>query len=88
VDLFPACGIVASLATLIAGLARPVGGAANAVLALAGLVPLVGWAIGITRLPPGSNAEVGLWLIALGSIAVLLGLVAELLYPQLTGHAA
>ena len=86
VDLFPACGAVASLATLVGGLVRPGRSLANVVVGIAGLVPLVGWAVGITRLPPGSNAEVGLWVIALGSIAVLVGLAAELLYAHLTGH--
>ena len=77
VDLFPVCGAVATLATLIGGL-TPWRWAANLVLALAGVIPLVGWAGGITRLPPGANAEVGLWLIAASSVAVLAGLSLDL----------
>jgi hypothetical protein len=77
VDLFPVCGTVATLATLIGGL-TPWRWAANLVLALAGVIPLVGWAGGITRLPPGANAEVGLWLIAASSVAVLAGLILDL----------
>jgi hypothetical protein len=49
------------------------------VLALSGLVPLGAWAIGITRLPPGSTFEIGLWLLAGGSVAVVLGPLLELL---------
>jgi hypothetical protein len=77
VDLFPVCGGVAAVATLVGGL-TPLRLPANFVLGLAGVVPLVGWAGGITRLPPGANAEVGLWLIAIGSVAVLAGLGLDL----------
>jgi hypothetical protein len=42
-------------------------------------VSLLAWAIGLTRLPPGSTFEIGLWLMGLGSVAVLLGLALELL---------
>ena len=78
VDLFPVCGAIGILATLIGGLASDGQRIANVVLADSGLVPLAGWAVGITRLPPGATAEVGLWAIALGSLAVLLGLAMEL----------
>ena len=77
VDLFPVCGGLAAVATLVGGL-TPLRLPANVVLGLAGVVPLVGWAGGITRLPPGANAEVGLWLIAIGSVAVLAGLGLDL----------
>ena len=77
VDLFPVCGGVAALASLVGGL-TPWRVPANVVLGLAGIVPLVGWAGGITRLPPGASAEVGLWLIAIGSVAVLAGLGLDL----------
>jgi len=69
--------------------AFPVLGAAAAVLALAsglvrrrwllvaivvvGVVPLVALLVGMTRLPPGSTREVGLWLIGAGSVAVASG---------------
>jgi hypothetical protein len=82
VDLFPASGAVAITATLAGGLLRAGRRAANAILAVSGLVPLVGWAVGITRLPAGASAEIGLWLIALGSIAVLVGVTVELMQPH------
>jgi hypothetical protein len=76
VDLFPVCGAVAALAALVGGL-TPWRVPTNVILGLAGVVPLVGWAGGITRLPPGANAEVGLWLIATSSVAVLAGLILD-----------
>jgi hypothetical protein len=45
----------------------------DVVLALSGLLPLIAWAVGISRLPSGSSAQVGLWLIAVGSLAIVLG---------------
>jgi hypothetical protein len=50
----------------------------NILLGLAGVIPLAGWAIGITRLPPGANPEIGLWVIACASVAVLVGLALDL----------
>jgi hypothetical protein len=81
VDLFPVCGGVATLAALIGGL-TPWRWPANLVLGLAGAIPLVGWAGGITRLPPGANAEVGLWLIAASSVAVLAGLSLDVAFGR------
>ncbi len=78
VDLFPACGAVAFVAALAGGLRHGWRRATNVVLGLAGGVPLVGWAVGITRLPPGANPEIGLWVIACASIGVLLGLALDL----------
>jgi hypothetical protein len=78
VDLFPACGALACVAALGGGLWRAARRPANVVLGLTGGVPLVGWALGITRLPSGANAEIGLWLIVLGSLAVLVGLGLDL----------
>src|SRR5437879_1595901 len=62
VDLFPACGLVAFVAALTGAFVWRL--AMNILLGLAGIIPLAGWAIGITRLPPGANPEVGLWVIA------------------------
>jgi hypothetical protein len=76
VDLFPVCGAVASLAALVGGL-TPWRLPTNVILGLVGVIPLIGWAGGITRLPPGANAEVGLWLIATSSVAVLAGLILD-----------
>jgi hypothetical protein len=78
VDLFPLCGALAALAALLGALWNPLLGASNVLLGISGAVPLVAWAGGITRLPPGAVPEIGLWLIALGSAAVLVGLVLEL----------
>ena len=79
VVLFPFCGVVAAGAALVGGLSTRGVGVLNVVLGLAGLVPLVAWAVGVGRLPAGSSPEVGLTLIAVGSAAVLLGLALELM---------
>jgi hypothetical protein len=77
VDLFPVCGALAAAASLLGGVVPGSQKLANAVLGLCGLVPLVGWAGGITRLPPGAGPEIGLGLIAGGALAVLVGLGLE-----------
>src|SRR5438552_14699122 len=59
VDTFPTSGALAAAAALIGGLAPRFRTVSNVVMAVTGLLPLAGWAIGITRLPSGSNAEVG-----------------------------
>jgi hypothetical protein len=82
VDLFPACGITASVAAVTGGLTTKARSVTNVILGASGALPLTGWAIGIGRLPPGANAEVGLWLIALGSLAILAGLGLELVYVK------
>ncbi len=78
VDLFPICGGVGAIAALVGSLEARTRLVANAVLALAGLVPLLAWAGGITQLPAGAAPEIGLWLIALSSAAVLVSLALEL----------
>jgi hypothetical protein len=78
VVLFPFCGVVAAVAALVGGLIARGAGALNVVLGLAGLVPLVAWAVGVGRLPAGSSPDIGLTVIAAGSAAVLAGLVLEL----------
>ncbi len=77
VDLFPACGLLAAAAALVGGLTSNGRAVANTVCGLFGLIPLLAWAGGIGRLPPGSSFEVGLWVIAGGSLAVLLGVALE-----------
>jgi len=85
VALFPVCGLLAAASALLGGIVRGHGRTAfNIVLALGGVVPLVAWGGGITRLPAGSTPEVGLYLIALGSIAVLVGLGLEVLLVRPT----
>jgi hypothetical protein len=76
VDLFPACGAIAFLAALVGGFGWRL--AMNIILGLAGAIPLIGWAVGISRLPSGANPEVGLWVIAGSSLAVLVGLALDL----------
>ena len=76
VDLFPACGAIAFVAALAGAFVRRL--AMNILLGLAGAIPLIGWAIGITRLPPGANPEIGLWVIASASAGVLVGLAFDL----------
>jgi hypothetical protein len=77
VDLFPVCGAVGAIAALLGALSSPLLAAANVVLGICGAVPLLAWAGGITQLPAGAAPEIGLWLIALGSLAILVGLVLE-----------
>ena len=79
IALVPATGALAAAAALAGGLVTRARGIANAVAILAGLIPLVGWAIGTTRLPAGASAEIGLWLVALGACAVLGGVLLELI---------
>jgi hypothetical protein len=72
VYFFPACGVLASaLATATAWLPRrrwwDVG-----LIAIGGL-PLVALAIGLSRLPPGSAPETGLWVVGAGGVAVVIG---------------
>ena len=78
VDLFPACGAVAT-ALCLAGLAdlgraRPM---VDVLLGLTGLVAMGAWIGGVTHLPPGARWEVGLWLMAAASVAILLGAALE-----------
>lgn len=77
VDLFPVCGALAAVFALLGGVPLTGRTVFNVFLGLSGLIPLVAWAGGITRLPAGAASEVGLWLIAVGSLAVLVGAVLE-----------
>ncbi len=78
VDVFPVCGAIGAAVVLLGGLVASWRVPTNVLWALSGIVPLVGWLGGVTRLPAGSTFEVGLWLIAGGSLAVLLALALEL----------
>jgi hypothetical protein len=77
VYLFPICGALAALLTIVACTRPNASPAIGLGLAACGLVPLVALGIGVTRLPAGSSLEVGLGLIGAGSLAVLLGLAVE-----------
>ncbi len=81
VYLFPVSGLLAAVLALLGAL-RPRLRALTSVLALCGVVPLVALIVGVTRLPPGSSTEVGLWQIGLGSILVLLGTWLEATQSQ------
>jgi hypothetical protein len=72
VYLFPTCGALAAALALLEGWLdrRRV---LTASLVVVGLVPLTGLLIGLTRLPPNSSREVGLWMIGIGSMAIVLG---------------
>jgi hypothetical protein len=77
VDMFPVCGALAVVAALGGGLVDAWRRAANVLLAVSGAAPLAAWAGGVSRLPTGANAELGLWLIPGGAIAILVGLVLD-----------
>jgi hypothetical protein len=79
VDLFPVCGALAFVFALLGGLVHAGRTLSDVLLALSGAVPLVAWAVGITRLPPGAALESGLWLIAFASVAIVVGAVLELI---------
>jgi hypothetical protein len=73
VYLFPTCGSIAIVLTLLHG-AWPAGRRLLAILLTAsGLVPLVALVIGLTRLPPGAATEIGLWQLGIGAAAILIG---------------
>lgn len=76
VDLFPVSGALATVLSLAR--VRRVRPMVDSVLALTGLVALAAWALGVTRLPQGARWEIGLWLIAVASLAVLVGAALEL----------
>jgi len=84
VDLFPMAGALAAVAALSGGLASAARTPSNVVLAAAGSVTLAAWALGVTRLPPGANAETGLYVIAAGGFAILAGTLVEFLSPRST----
>ena len=76
VYFFPACGALASVASLTtawAGRRRWW----NAGLMLLGVLPLAALAFGLSQLPPGAAPETGLWVIGVGGLAILLGSIVD-----------
>jgi hypothetical protein len=81
VFLFPVCGaLAAGLALLEGWLGRRRWLAVLVVIV--GVVPLAGLLIGLTRLPPTASREIGLWLIGVGSAAVVLGPILNALLAR------
>jgi hypothetical protein len=75
VYFFPVCGALAAVLALLTGWLRRRW--LTLAVVTAGVVPLVALLVGMTRLPPGSSREVGLWLIGAGSLAIALGPLAN-----------
>ena len=80
--LFPACGGVAAILALVHGLRGVRSGWLALLLAASGAVPLVALVIGLSRLPPGATAEVGLWQLGIGGVAILAGAVLSFLFSR------
>jgi hypothetical protein len=81
VYLFPTCGALAALLALLEGwLGRR--RVLAVLLAVVGLVPLVGVVGGLSFLPQSSSREVGLWVIGAGSVAVVLGPIVNTLLAR------
>jgi hypothetical protein len=76
VFLFPSVGALAVLLVL-ATAARWRSTASTILLVLVGLIPLIAVVGGLSQLPPGSSIEAGLWTIAIGGVAVVLGALVD-----------
>ena len=73
VYVFPLFGGMAAILALMHGLWRRRPSGLSILLTLSGLIPLVALLGGVTRLPPGSSTEVGLWTLGIGSVMILAG---------------
>jgi hypothetical protein len=80
VDLFPVCGALAVLASLVGSFVRPATTPATVVQALVGVAVLVAWAAGVSRLPPNASMEIGLWLMLAGALLSLVGTALEVVW--------
>ena len=81
VYLFPVSGGVAAVLAILGTVWRGRHAWLRIVLTVSGLVPLIALGVGVTRLPPGASAEIGLWQLGVGSVAILIG-------PWLNGRLA
>jgi len=80
VYLFPASGLLSTALSILGAFWLARSRLLNLAIGLLGLIPLVALIAGTSRLPPGSSQEVGLRVIAAGSVAVLLGAVLDRLW--------
>jgi hypothetical protein len=71
--LFPISGAVATCLAIIHGLwpGRPIW--VTVLLTASGAIPLAALLIGLSRLPPGATAEVGLWQLGIGCVLIVGG---------------
>jgi hypothetical protein len=82
--LFPASGALAVCAALL-GAAREGSRVATAFMLLAaGSSSLAAFGLGVSRLPAGTSAEIGMWVVGAASSAILVGAVSELSSVQRT----
>lgn len=77
VAFFPACG-VAGVVLAMASAARPARRGAldlalDSALVAIGLIALTALVVGVTRLPPGSTLDAGVWAMAVGAIGLVAG---------------
>jgi hypothetical protein len=77
VDFFPVAGGLAALTSVLLWLRPAWRVPGNVLLGACGALTLVALFGGGSRLPPGATWEVGLWLIGAGSLAVLAGVVLD-----------
>ena len=73
VYLFPIAGLVAAPLALLGGLLPRRSLWLDLALGASGLIPLVALLGGVTRLPPGSALEVGMWTLGVGAAAIAAG---------------
>jgi hypothetical protein len=77
VDFFPVAGGLAAVTSGLLWLRPAWRVPGNVLLGACGALTLVALVGGVSRLPPGATWEVGLWLIGAGSLAVLAGVVLD-----------
>lgn len=73
--LFPVTGVLAAALAVLLGFSAGKGMAPAIALFITGLVPLIGLGVGLTRLPPGTSAELGLWMIGVGGLTTVGGVI-------------
>jgi hypothetical protein len=76
--LFPASGTLAVCAALLGAARESLRVPAAVMLLLAATASLTALALGAWRLPAGTSAEIGLWVMGVASVAILVGAATEL----------